>query len=249
MLSKEKIRSLINDSIDVFVYDTVTSTNDIAKELCKENKKCILVAADGQTNGRGRQGKSFFSPKGSGLYFSIVYNTDSPAFEFTGVTCAVGVACARAIRKLTSLDAKIKWVNDIYIDNKKVCGILVQSVSENGIVKKLIIGVGINVSTIDFPDDIKEIAASLGQEIDRNILTAEIANNISELIFKDPVEYISEYKELSNVIGKDIRYLKDNVWHEAQAVDIDSRGGLVVLENGETVTLTSGEISVRFPLK
>ncbi len=249
MLSKEKIRSLINDSIDVFVYDTVTSTNDIAKELCKENKKCILVAADGQTNGRGRQGKSFFSPKGSGLYFSIVYNTDSPAFEFTGVTCAVGVACARAIRKLTSLDAKIKWVNDIYIDNKKVCGILVQSVSENGIVKKLIIGVGINVSTIDFPDDIKEIAASLGQEIDRNILTAEIANNISELIFKDPVEYISEYKELSNVIGKDIRYLKDNVWHEAQAADIDSRGGLVVLENGETVTLTSGEISVRFPLK
>lgn len=249
MLSKEKIRSLIKDSIDVFVYDTVTSTNDIAKELCKENKKCILVAADGQTNGRGRQGKSFFSPKGSGLYFSIVYNTDSPAFEFTGVTCAVGVACARAIRKLTSLDAKIKWVNDIYIDNKKVCGILVQSVSENGIVKKLIIGVGINVSTIDFPDDIKEIAASLGQEIDRNILTAEIANNISELIFKDPVEYISEYKELSNVIGKDIRYLKDNVWHEAQAADIDSRGGLVVLENGETVTLTSGEISVRFPLK
>lgn len=249
MLSKEKIRSLINDSIDVFVYDTVTSTNDIAKELCKENKKCILVAADGQTNGRGRQGKSFFSPKGSGLYFSIVYNTDSPAFEFTGVTCAVGVACARAIRKLTSLDAKIKWVNDIYIDNKKVCGILVQSVSENGIVKKLIIGVGINVSTIDFPDDIREIAASLGQEIDRNILTAEIANNISELIFKDPVEYISEYKELSNVIGKDIRYLKDNVWHEAQAVDIDSRGGLVVLENGETVTLTSGEITVRFPLK
>ena len=249
MLSKEKICSLIKDSIDVFVYDTVTSTNDIAKELCKENKKCILVAADGQTNGRGRQGKSFFSPKGSGLYFSIVFSTDSPAFEFTGVTCAVGVACARAIRKLTSLDAKIKWVNDIYIDNKKVCGILVQSVSENGIVKKLIIGVGINVSTIDFPDDIKEIAASLGQEIDRNILTAEIANNISELIFKDPVEYISEYKELSNVIGKDIRYLKDNVWHEAQAVDIDSRGGLVVLENGETITLTSGEISVRFPLK
>ena len=249
MLSKEKIRSLINDSIDVFVYDTVTSTNDIAKELCKENKKCILVAADGQTNGRGRQGKSFFSPKGSGLYFSIVYNTDSPAFEFTGVTCAVGVACARAIRKLTSLDAKIKWVNDIYIDNKKVCGILVQSVSENGIVKKLIIGVGINVSTIDFPDDIRETAASLGQEVDRNILTAEIANNISELIFKNPVEYINEYKELSNVIGKDIRYLKDNVWHEAQVADINSKGGLVVLENGETVTLTSGEISVRFPLK
>ncbi len=249
MLSKEKICSLINDSVDVFVYDTVTSTNDIAKELCKDKEKCILVAAEGQTNGRGRQGKSFFSPKGSGLYFSMVFNTDSPAFEFTGVTCAVGVACARAIRKLTTLDAKIKWVNDIYVDDKKVCGILVQSVSENGIVKKLIIGVGINVSTIDFPEDIRDTAASLGQEIDRNILTAEIANNISRLIFKDPAEYIGEYKERSNVIGNDIRYLKDNVWHEAQASDIDSKGGLVVLENGKTITLTSGEITVRFPLK
>lgn len=249
MLSKEKISSLIKNPVEVLVYDTVTSTNDIAKDLCKKTEKCILVAAEGQTNGRGRQGKNFFSPKGSGLYFSIVFNSDSPAFELTGITCAVGVACARAIKKLTSLDAKIKWVNDIYIDDKKVCGILVQSVSERGIVKKLVIGVGINVSTIDFPEDIKSIAASLGREVDRNILAAEITNNISDLIFEDPAKYICEYKELSNVIGKDIKYLKDNLWHEAHAVDIDGKGGLVVLESGEQITLTSGEITVRFPLK
>lgn len=249
MLDKEKISSLINDPVKVFVFDTVTSTNDVAKKLCKENEECILVVADGQTNGRGRQGKSFFSPSGSGLYFSMVFSTDSPAFEFTGVTCAVAVACARAIEKLCSLNVKIKWVNDIYIENKKVCGILVQSVSENGIVKKLIVGVGINISTVDFPDEIKDIAVSLGKKIDRNILAAEIANNISELIFDDPEKYIGEYKEKSNVIGKDITYFKDNIPHTAQAVDIDTKGGLVVLENGNKITLTSGEITVRFPLK
>ena len=249
MLDKEKISPLIKTPAEIFVFDTVTSTNDVAKELCNGKEKCILVVADGQTNGKGRQGKSFYSPNGSGLYFSIVFNTDSPVFEFTGVTCAVAVACTRAIEKLTGLNVKIKWVNDIYIENKKVCGILVQSVSENYVVKKLIIGVGVNISTVDFPDEIKDIAVSLGKEIDRNVLAAEIANNISELIFSDPKEYIGEYKEKSNVIGKEITYFKDNIPHQAQAIDIDEKGGLVVLENGEKITLTSGEITVRFPLK
>lgn len=249
MLNEGKISSLIHNPVKVFVFDTVTSTNDVAKTLCKDTEERILVVADGQTNGRGRQGKSFFSPSGSGLYFSMVFNTDSPAFDFTGVTCAVAVACARAIEKLCNLNVKIKWVNDIYIENKKVCGILVQSVSENGIIKKLIVGVGVNISTVDFPDEIKDIAVSLGRDIDRNVLTAEIANNISELIFDDPEKYIGEYKEKSNVIDREITYFKDNIPHTAQAVDIDKKGGLVVLENGNKITLTSGEITVRFPLK
>ncbi|MBO5422027.1 MAG: biotin--[acetyl-CoA-carboxylase] ligase [Clostridia bacterium] len=248
MLDQEKLSSLIKDSVSVFVYDTVTSTNDVAKELCKTNDGCILVVADGQTNGRGRQGKSFFSPKGSGLYFSMVFPVSSPTAEFAGVTCAVAVACSRAIKKITDLDVKIKWVNDIYIENRKACGILVQSVSENGVITKLIVGIGINISTVDFPDEIKDIATSLGKRIDRNILAAEIANNISELIFKNPDDYIDEYREKSNVIGKEITYFQNNIAHKAQAVDIDKNGGLVVNENGKTITLTSGEITVRFPL-
>lgn len=248
MLDQEKLSSLIKDSVSVFVYDTVTSTNDVAKELCKMNDGCILVVADGQTNGRGRQGKSFFSPKGSGLYFSMVFPVSSPVAEFTGVTCAVAVACSRAIEKITDLDVKIKWVNDIYIENRKACGILVQSVSENGVITKLIVGVGVNISTVDFPDEIKDIATSLGKEIDCNVLAAEIANNISELIFKNPNDYIDEYREKSNVIGKEITYFQNNIAHKAQAVDIDKNGGLVVNENGKTITLTSGEITVRFPL-
>ena len=248
MLDRERIiANLNNKSAEVLVYDTVGSTNDLAKELCKNGKQ-YLVVADSQTNGHGRQGKSFFSPEGSGLYFSLTVNTDSPEFSFTGVTCAVAVACTRAIEKLTDLHPGIKWVNDIYIDNKKVCGILVQSVTENGRITRLVIGVGINISTAEFPEDIREIAGSLNKKMDRSILTAEIVNNILELLREEPCRYIGEYKAKSIVIGKDIIYIRDGIPHSAAAVDIDSAGGLVVEENSEKITLTSGEISLRLPL-
>ncbi len=245
MLSKESISTLINERISVYVYDTVTSTNDVARELCNDDG-CILVVADGQTNGRGRQGKSFFSPHDSGLYFSLAIDTDSPAFDFTGVTCAVAVAVSRAVKKVAETDVKIKWVNDLYLRDRKICGILVQAVSENSKILKLIIGVGINISTIDFPDEIKDIAGSLDKNVDRNVLTAESVNNILELIFANPDEYIDEYRNNSNVIGKEITYIQNGTSHKATAIDIDKKGGLVVKKDGEIITLTSGEISVRF---
>ena len=245
MLSKESISTLINERVDVYVYDTVTSTNDVARELCSDDG-CILVVADGQTNGKGRQGKSFFSPHDSGLYFSLAIDTDSPAFDFTGVTCAVAVAVSRAVLKVAETETKIKWVNDLYLGDRKVCGILVQAVSENGRIRKLIIGVGINISTIDFPDEIKDIAGSLGKNVDRNVLTAESVNNILDLIFAKSEEYIDEYRSKSNVIGREITYIQNGISHTATAVDIDQKGGLIVRNAKETITLTSGEISVRF---
>lgn len=245
MLSKESISTLINERVDVYVYDTVTSTNDVARELCSDDG-CILVVADGQTNGKGRQGKSFFSPHDSGLYFSLAIDTDSPAFDFTGVTCAVAVAVSRAILKVAETETKIKWVNDLYLGDRKVCGILAQAVNENGRIRKLIIGVGINISTIDFPDEIKDMAGSLGKNVDRNVLTAESVNNILELIFAKSEEYIDEYRSKSNVIGREITYIQNGISHTATAVDIDQKGGLVVRNAKETITLTSGEISVRF---
>lgn len=245
MLSKKSISTLINERVGVYVYDTVTSTNDVARELCSDDG-CILVVADGQTNGKGRQGKSFFSPHNSGLYFSLAIDTDSPAFDFTGVTCAVAVAVSRAVLKVAETETKIKWVNDLYLGDRKVCGILVQAVNENGRIRKLIIGVGINISTIDFPDEIKDIAGSLGKNVDRNVLTAESVNNILDLIFAKSEEYIDEYRSKSNVIGREITYIQNGISHTATAVDIDQKGGLVVRNAKETITLTSGEISVRF---
>ncbi len=247
MLDREKIiEHLADKETEVIVYDTVGSTNDLAKDMCRNSQKQLLLVANEQTNGRGRQGKAFFSPKDSGLYFSLTVNTDSPGFDFTGVTCAVAVACVRAIEKLTDLEPKIKWVNDIYISGKKVCGILVQAVSNNNRIEKLVIGVGVNISTVAFPDDIKDIAGALCKKIDRSIFTAEIVNNIRELLCLAPSEYLNEYRQKSNIIGKEIIYIQNNISEYAIAVDIDENGGLVVEKNGEKITLTSGEISVRF---
>ncbi len=246
MLSKEKIISSLNTAAEVFVFDSVSSTNDTARELCKGKAMPLLVVADGQTCGRGRQGKSFFSPEKSGLYFSLAVSVSS--FDFTGVTCAVAVAVTRAIEKLTDLKPQIKWVNDIYLNGKKVAGILVQAVSENGAVNHLVIGVGVNISTADFPSEIRDVAGSLNTTLDRNILAAEIANSIFDLLKKNPSDYIGEYKARSNVIGREIVYYQNNNAYSATAVDIDGTGGLVVERNGEKITLTSGEISVRFPL-
>lgn len=249
MLDREKIIEHLSDKqTAVIVYDTIGSTNDVAKQLCRESQKKFLVLANEQTNGRGRQGKTFFSPKNSGLYFSLTVNTDSPEFDFTGVTCAVAVACVRAIEKLTDLRPQIKWVNDIYISGRKVCGILVQAVSNNNRIEKLVIGVGINISTENFPDDIRNIAGSLDKNPDRSIFAAEIVNNIRELLNQKSDEYLGEYRQKSNVLGKEIVYIQNNVSHCATAVDIDEKGGLVVEENGKKITLTSGEISLRFPL-
>ncbi len=246
MLSKEKIQSELNSAAEVFVFDTVGSTNDAAKELCTGKETPVLVVAEGQTAGKGRQGKSFYSPERSGLYFSLAVGTNS--FDFTGVTCAVAVAVTQALESLTDLKPKIKWVNDIYIENKKVCGILVQAVSEQGKVHHLIIGVGVNISTADFPEELKDIAGSLNQKIERNILAAEIANNILDVLKKEPADYIGEYREKSNVIGREIVYYQNNIAYSGKAVDIDETGGLIVESNGKKNTLTSGEISVRFPL-
>ncbi|MBR3835278.1 MAG: biotin--[Clostridia bacterium] len=249
MLDREKIiKNLSDKQTEVIVYDTVGSTNDLAKKLRCEGQKQFLLLANEQTNGRGRQGKSFFSPKDSGLYFSLTFNTQEPDFDFTGVTCAVAVACARAIEKLTDLSPQIKWVNDIYIGSKKVCGILVQAVSNNNRIERLIIGVGINISTVEFPEELETIAGSLGKKIDRSIFAAEIVNNIRKLLNDKSLGYIDEYRQKSNVLGKEIVYTQNNVPHFAKAVDIDEKGGLVVEENGEKTTLTSGEISLRFPL-
>lgn len=249
MLSRDKIISFINNkTTDVYVFDTITSTNDVARELCSDSKNPVLVIADSQTKGKGRQGKSFFSPEKSGLYFSFSFNAGN-SFDFTGITCAVAVAVTRAIESLTSLRPEIKWVNDICIGGRKIAGILVQSVCENSVIKKIIVGVGVNISTEDFPEELKNIAGSLNENIDRNLLASLIFNNSQELFNQKPETYLDEYREKSNVIGKEIIYIRNNIQHSATAVDIDKSGGLVVDENGEKITLTSGEISLRFPLK
>ena len=128
-LIRKNIEKLIEKQIPVWVYRSVSSTNTLAKRLVLKDKALpFLVAANGQTKGKGRQGKSFFSKQNCGIYMTLA--VESPLLNPTLITAATAVAVARAINENTSSSCKIKWVNDIFINGKKVCGILCEAVRE-----------------------------------------------------------------------------------------------------------------------
>lgn len=243
-LDCEKIKSLLCFDADVMTFDAVNSTNVLAEKLAAETDRPIVIAADSQTDGRGRNGKSFYSPE-TGLYLSLVTHPHSDFFALETVTCGAAVAVCRAIEKLTELKPQIKWVNDIYIGGRKVCGILCRALGGNGKADHLITGVGINISTADFPDEIKNVAGSLNTAVDKNILTAEIINQLMKIPEGD---YMDEYREKSCVLGREITYYINGIAHSGKAVGIDGSGGLTVEKDGGKITLTGGEITVRFPL-
>lgn len=243
----EKIISSMLPGAAVVAYRVTDSTNTRAIELAKSIDGNILVAAEEQTNGKGRQGKSFYSPAESGVYFSIVIHPQGTLNDVVFVTSAASVAVAKTIEEMTDIDPQIKWVNDIYVGGKKVCGILVQSIVKSGRVDGLCVGIGVNISTTDFPDEFSSRAGALGREIDRNIFVAKVAEKL--IAFADNIDdrtYLDYYRKKSCVIGREIKYYKNNVEHFAKAVGIDDDAKLIVEENGETKKLSSGEITVRF---
>ncbi|MEG0238128.1 MAG: biotin--[acetyl-CoA-carboxylase] ligase, partial [Clostridium sp.] len=156
---------------------------------------------------------------------------------------------------VSNLNPEIKWVNDIFLNNKKICGILTEAITdfESGMVENIIIGIGLNFKTKkeQFPDELQDIAGSIFEsdenEITRNYLVGEIINEVLDIYGNlNKKDFLNEYKELSLVLGKDIKYSQRNKWHNAKAIDIDSNGSLIVkCEDGTIKTLNSGEISVR----
>ncbi len=163
------------------------------------------------------------------------------------------VVC-NAIEKFTSVSPKIKWVNDIFIDNKKICGILTEAVTnfESGMLDCVVVGIGINVKTKneDFPMELQNKAGSIFIDDDsfiRNQLTAEIINNVLKISKKlEDKDFMPAYKQRSMILGEHILYKKDNNWHEGYASDIDDYGGLIVFTaDGQKITLNSGEVSIK----
>lgn len=248
ILSADILKDRIKSNIEVVYSQTLDSTNNLAKKLIQQGKSnAFLVTCDEQTNGRGRQGKSFYSPKNTGIYMSYVFHPKKDFSDVVSLTCAAGVAVCRAIEEISDLRPEIKWVNDIYLDGKKICGILCEAVSdiENNTINSVIIGIGVNISTIEFPDYV-ENAACLGRDIKRADLIAEITAQLEEIISLNFGDYIDYYRSHSMIIGKDITFIQNGVSTNAKALEIDSSGGLKVrLDSGESITLRSGEISIR----
>ena len=248
ILSADIIKSRLSCNVNVYYYDSIDSTNTQAKRLINDNDcSDMLVVADEQTNGRGRQGKSFYSPAQTGIYMSLVVHPDIKLQNAVTATTAASVAVCRAIEGLTDLKPKIKWVNDVYLNGRKICGILTEAVSdfETGTVSSVIIGIGMNVSTVNFPSDV-ENAGSLGVNLRRADLIAEIANELMKITLGDYKSFIDYYRSRSLILGKKINYIENSRAVTATALEIDEAGGLTVQkENGEILTLRSGEISIR----
>ncbi len=258
ILSSYSIKQhLKNPHLDISVFSSVTSTNTILKEMAEQGaKEGTVIIAEEQTAGRGRTGKQFYSPKGTGIYISILLRPDIPAEESLFLTTSVAVATARAIEDVSDKRALIKWVNDIYLEDKKTCGILTEGAFnvETGKLDYAIVGIGINVCIPDggFPDNIKDIATAIfDKQTDsinkRSILIANLLDYFMEY-YKDfkSKSYVKEYIERSMIIGKTITVIEGSKTSVAKAIDIDKNCRLKVqFEDGTTKWLSSGEVSTK----
>jgi len=260
-LSAGEIEGLLRPSalgFEIRVFDSVESTNRTAKELAlSDPDHGIAVVANRQTAGRGRLGRSFYSPEDTGLYMSLLFR---PTFDMRHailVTTAASVAVVRAIESLCPVKLSIKWVNDIYLKDKKICGILTEALTnfETGGVDYVVLGIGVNCFESDFPSEISSIAGNLGGGFSRNQLAAEILNQWTMMLpdIEDRL-FLEEYRQRSGLLGKEILVYPPGIQDEsgvsAQALDIDRDGGLVVRyldgpKLGLTETLSGGEVSVR----
>ncbi|MCL2841533.1 MAG: biotin--[acetyl-CoA-carboxylase] ligase [Defluviitaleaceae bacterium] len=240
----------------IYIYSLLESTNNTAKEMAIAGAEHgTVIIADHQTAGRGRYERKFHSPPSHGIYMSIIIhptqfglNTQSLATHFTAVSVC------EAIEAVTDKKPKIKWVNDIFIGDKKICGILIEASidfdSKN--TKWMVIGIGINFSTpsISFPREIKEIAGAIfctsKPYTTRNQLISEIINRIMSYENKSDKDILIEYKKRMIMLGEDIIVTGSNQSYNAIALDIDEEGRLIVQnETDEIITLSSGEIKVR----
>ncbi|MEE1010896.1 MAG: biotin--[acetyl-CoA-carboxylase] ligase [Acutalibacteraceae bacterium] len=227
--------------INLIYFDTIPSTNTYAKENINTLILPSLIIANGQTAGRGRQGKSFYSPNDTGLYMTLLFEAPQNCSLLTPLA-AVSVC---EVLSEYQISPKIKWVNDIFLDNKKICGILTECFSYKN---KLYIalGIGINITTSEFPADL-DIAGSAKIICDKKLLALQISNRILEHINCSDNQYIiNEYRKYLFVIGKRISYFKKNTEYTATVTDINEQCNLIVSrEDGSTDILSSGEISIK----
>ncbi len=257
IISKAGIESYISDKqyFNIEVYDEIDSTNTRCKKYANEGaKEGRVVVSKLQTAGRGRFQRSFYSPSDTGVYFSFILRPEINADKTNLITTIAAIAVCRAIKKSFNIDAKIKWVNDIFINNRKVCGILTEAnfSLENSLIESVVVGIGLNIymPKDDFPKEIEKTAGYIleNQITDaRNKLVANILNEFLEIFTEYDKDKISkEYKNYSFIINKDVYLIKQNEKIKVRVIDINNENQLIVkYENGEIQALNSGEISIK----
>lgn len=260
VLSKEGLTAYLGDEADAFcieLYPEVTSTNTLIRDRANDGaKEGLVILANMQTQGRGRFGRTFFSPSDSGIYMSLLLRpTEMTHPEATRITTMAAVAVCEAIESVSQKQAGIKWVNDIYMNEKKVCGILTEaSVSmEDGSLSYVILGIGVNAYAPKegFPEDIENKAGAVFYERKKDAKNRLVAEILKKFLYyykaKDTTEYTKTYREKSIVIGKQIKVMSFSDEKNALVSDIDDACRLLVrYEDGTEESLSSGEISIRW---
>ena len=239
---------------NVTVFDEINSTNSYLKDNAENFKDGTVIIAKRQTAGRGRLGRSFISERG-GLYMSLLIKPSRCAEKSLYITTATAVAVAKAIETVSDKKTGIKWVNDVFIDGKKVCGILVEGMTnpKTGLLDYAVIGIGVNVYEPEngFDGEIKDIAASVFGKRNNNgdivRLAAEILNQLSAVLAEPrSKKTANEYRNRSIVIGKEVDIIQDGDAVSATVIDIDDDAAIILkLCNGDIIKKTSGEISIR----
>ena len=258
VLSEQGIRSFLTRSdLEVRFFPTITSTNTVLKQLAAENAPAglALVAAE-QTAGRGRLGRSFYSPSGTGLYLSLLLRPELEAAQAVCLTACAAVAVAESLESLADVHPAIKWVNDLYLGGKKVCGILTEAGldCETGRMSYVVVGIGINtrLPAGDFPPEIRDVAGAVFGDTP----IPDLRNRLAALVLDRLMTYAADpaspslfeaYRRRSLVPGRSIRILapgRDPV--PALALGLEPDYALRVrLEDGTEQLLRSGEISIR----
>ncbi len=256
-ISSERIRELLNyREGQVVVRDELVSTNLTAKQLAADGAgHGTVVVACRQSGGRGRCGRSFYSPKGTGLYFTVVLRRNLSEKDVTMITCMAAVAVCRVLRYVYGKEASIKWVNDIYIKDRKCCGILAElgSDPQTGEGRFVVVGIGINlfVPRGGFPREL-QCAASVfewGETVYRERFIARIVNEITDMYENlNGLDFMDEYRALNMVIGRDVMVIRDGERRCAKAVAITGEGHLVLKFAEGVEELSYGDVSVHLDM-
>lgn len=249
-LNIQEIQKNLKYKHNIEIFDSIDSTNKYLKSKINEKNYGTIVISNEQTNGYGKNDKQFISNKDTGIYMSILINPNCLIEESLKITILTSVAVLSAIKSVYNLDVKLKWVNDIILNDLKVGGILCESQINlnNNIIDNMIVGIGINVKEFDFPPSLKNIATSIENntniKISRNELISEIIN-FFDLYFIYNKNYLNLYKENSYVLGKDITVIQNDRQFFAKAIDIEDNGTLIVQEQEKIIKLISSDISIR----
>ncbi|MCF0143283.1 MAG: biotin--[acetyl-CoA-carboxylase] ligase [Parasporobacterium sp.] len=248
-LGKERAEKII-------CFETIDSTNTYLKQLAQEGAEAgTVVIASEQTAGRGRQGRSFESPKGEGLYLSMLFKPQCKLSDAAQFTAWAAVAAMRAVKSAAGIDCGIKWVNDLILDGKKLAGILTElSIeAESGEIQYLVAGIGINVSQKSFKGELSNKAISLSMSTGKKAsicdLAAELIKELDKVAEEFPerkAEYREAYRSACVTLNKEVSYEKNGETFYGRALMIDEDFGLTVLRSDfKEEHLFSGEVSIR----